>query len=290
MLLTAPWPLHTEEKARHSFLGQQLKTPGNVEVQGTPESGDSMTQRSFDRGQSFQLSDNLLLAGIEASVAQLLQRRGEIVDLKRGRVLYEPEAKLTFCYFPLSCVISLVAVLDSDQSAEVAVFGPESAVAYIGAMFGAEAFGRYVVQVSGRAFRLPMRGLQEVMENDPELERRLRAFSIAFTRQTFQLVACNACHPVEQRCCKWLLTMADKAQTSAVPITHDHLAEMLGVQRSTISIVMKELQSAGLVEQQRGCIRILDRQRMKRCSCECYEKAKATFQQWLPGAYPDLSH
>jgi CRP-like cAMP-binding protein len=249
-----------------------------------------MTQRSLDRAQSSQLSDNLLLAGIDASVAQALQRRGEIVELKRGRVLYEPEAKLTFCYFPLSCVISLVAILEHDQSAEVAAFGPESAVAYIGAMFGAEAFGRYVVQVSGRAFRLPMRGLQDVMGTQPELEQRLRAFSIVFTRQTFQMVACNACHPVEQRCCKWLLTMADKAQTEAVPITHDHLAEMLGVQRSTISIVMRELQSAGLVEQQRGCIRILDRQRMRRCSCECYEKAKATYQRWLPGAYSDVSH
>jgi CRP-like cAMP-binding protein len=126
--------------------------------------------------------------------------------------------------------------------------------------------------------------LKEIILEKPELENRLRAFSIAFTRQTFQFLACNACHPVEQRCCKWLLTMADKACTDEVPITHDHLAQMLGVQRPTVSIIMRELQSAGLIEQKRGCISILDRRRLVRCACECYEKARAIYSEWLPGA------
>jgi CRP-like cAMP-binding protein len=185
-------------------------------------------------------------------------------------------------------VIALVAILDDDHSAEVAVFGPESVVAYVGTMLGAEAFGRYVVQVSGRAFRLSSKVLYEVIGEQPELKRRLRAFSIAFTRQTFQYLACNACHPVEQRCCKWLLTMADKAHTEWVPITHGQLAEMLGVQRPTVSIIMRELQSEGLVEQTRGCIRLVDRRRLQRCSCECYEKAKALYEKWLPDGYPEI--
>jgi CRP-like cAMP-binding protein len=129
-----------------------------------------------------------------------------------------------------------------------------------------------------------------VIEELPELQRRLRAFSIAFTRQTFQYLACNACHPVEQRCCKWLLTMADKARTDEVPITHDQLAEMLGVQRPTISIIMRELQSVGLVEQKRGCIRVIDRPRLQRCSCECYETAKALYDKWLPDERPETAH
>jgi CRP-like cAMP-binding protein len=247
-----------------------------------------MTQPFIERGQASPLASNRLLAALPPNVIGALLRRGDPIDLKRGTVLYESEAKLTYCCFPLSGVIALVAILDDGRSAEVAVFGPESVVAYIGAMLGAQAFGRYVVQVSGRAFKISTRALLEVIGAHPELERRLRAFLIAFTRQTFQYLACNACHPVDQRCCKWLLTMADKAQTDEVPITHDNLAEMLGVQRPTVSIIMRELQAAGLVEQKRGCIRLLDRRRLLRCSCECYEKAKAVYDKWLPGAYPEL--
>jgi Mn-dependent DtxR family transcriptional regulator len=76
--------------------------------------------------------------------------------------------------------------------------------------------------------------------------------------------------------------MADKARSEEVPITHDPLAEMLGVQRPTVSIIMRELQSEGLVEQKRGCIRVVDRRRLQRYSCECYETAKALYEKWLP--------
>jgi CRP-like cAMP-binding protein len=243
-----------------------------------------MAHGAVNREQVSQLSKNWLLATIQPGVVDLLFRRGELITLKRGAVLYEPEAALTDCYFPLDCIISLLAVLDNDRSAEVAVFGPESVAAYIGVTLGAEAFGRYVVMISGRALMLSTRALNEVIGEQPELGQRLRAFSVAFTRQTFQFLACNACHSVEQRCCKWLLTMADKACTNQVPITHDHLAQMLGVQRPTVSIIMRELQSAGLVEQKRGCICIVDRTRLLRLSCECYEKAKAIYSGWLPGA------
>jgi CRP-like cAMP-binding protein len=248
--------------------------------------GASMTQPSTDRGQPSPLMKNQLLANLPPDAVSALMRSGELIDLKRGAILYEPEATLTYCYFPLSGVIALIAILKDDHSAEVAIFGPESVVAYVGAMLGAEAFGRYVVQVSGQAFKLSTRALFEVIRAHPELERRLRAFLIAFTRQTFQYLACNACHPVEQRCCKWLLTMSDKARTDEVPITHDNLAEMLGVRRPTVSIIMRELQSAGLVEQKRGSIRILDVRRLRLCSCECYEKAQAIYDKWVPEAYP----
>ncbi|MDB5544111.1 MAG: Crp/Fnr family transcriptional regulator [Hyphomicrobiales bacterium] len=243
-----------------------------------------MAQGAMSREQESQLIKNWLLAANPPGVLALLLRRGELITLKRGTVIYEPEAKLDYCYFPLDCIISLVAVLDDDRSAEVAVFGPESVVAHLGATLGAEAFGRYVVEISGRALKISTRALKEITGECPELGERLRAFSVAFTRQTFQSLACNACHAVEQRCCRWLLTMADKACTNDVPITHDHLAQMLGVQRPTVSIIMRELQSAGLVEQKRGCISILDRRRLLRCSCECYGKAKDIYTAWLPGA------
>lgn len=248
-----------------------------------------MTQRSSRFRQANPLERNKLLASIQPAALGSLRRSGDLIELKRETILYEPEATLTHCYFPLECVISLLAVLDKDRSAEVAVFGPESVVAYVGATLSAEAFGRYVVLISGSALRVPTPVLKELNFQHPELDQQLRAFSLAFTRQTFQLVACNACHPVEQRCCKWLLMMADKAGTEQVPITHDRLAELLGVQRPTISIIMRELQSAGLIEQKRGCIRIVERRRLLRCSCECYEVAKAIYKKWLPGAYQEIS-
>ena len=108
-----------------------------------------------------------------------------------------------------------------------------------------------------RAFRFER--LNEVRNARPGLRPVILHYGEALLAQTFQTVSCNAMHPVEARCCRWILSMHDRADEDTLPLTHEFLAEMLGVQRSTVSVVTRTLQTAGLIRQSRGSITVIDR-------------------------------
>jgi DNA-binding GntR family transcriptional regulator len=104
-------------------------------------------------------------------------------------------------------------------------------------------------------------------------------------------VTCNAVHPVEARCCRWILSTNDRRDQDALPLTHEFLAEMLGVQRSTVSTILRGLQTSGLIEQQRGGIAVVDRAGLEQAACECYRKIRFRFDKLLPttNAAPDCN-
>ena len=105
--------------------------------------------------------------------------------------------------------------------------------------------------------------------------------------QSLQTVACNALHTVEARCCRWLLTTQDRISRDTLPLTHEFLAEMLGVQRPTVSLVTRRLQSAGLIKQGRGVVTVLDRKGLENVTCECYRTIRRSFERLLPLTYDD---
>jgi DNA-binding transcriptional ArsR family regulator len=116
-------------------------------------------------------------------------------------------------------------------------------------------------------------------------------YNEALLAQAYHTVACNAVHPVEARCCRWLLSTHDRLDQDALPLTHEFLPEMLGVQRSTVSATLRSLQAAGLIEQRRGGIDVLDRAGLEQAACECYRKIYFRFGKLLSGthAVPDQS-
>ena len=101
-----------------------------------------------------------------------------------------------------------------------------------------------------------------------------------------QSVACNAFHPIEARCCRWLLTAHDRVEGETIPLTQEYLAEMLGVQRTSVSPIAKQLQDKGLIRYRRGRIEILDRERLERGACECYGAVERHFHAVLPEPKP----
>jgi CRP-like cAMP-binding protein len=119
----------------------------------------------------------------------------------------------------------------------------------------------------------------------PAIRQLFLQFAEALFAQILQTVACNAVHPVEARCCRWLLSPHDRVEQDTLPLTHEVLAEMLGVQRSTVSIVTRTLQTAGLVTQGRGVITVADRAGLEEAACECYGRIRETFERLLPGTY-----
>jgi CRP-like cAMP-binding protein len=166
----------------------------------------------------------------------------------------------------------------------MAVFGREGALGFVSALVTRQSFGRYITQVPGTASRVSLERINEAMSSRPNLRHVLFRFTEAFLAQTLQIVACNAVHSVEQRCCRSILSTRDRTDKDDIPLTHEALAEMLGVQRSTVSSVTSTLQKAGLIVQGRGTIRITDRQGLEAMVCECYHSICQSFEKLLPGA------
>src|SRR3954469_21358103 len=234
---------------------------------------------------SAQHRANRLLAALGVDDLARLEPHLEAVQLAAGRVLYESGETVRHAYFPHGCVVSLLAVLEDGGSAEVALFGCEGVLGYASSLFSHEAFGRYVVQVPGPASRVPIARLSEAAQASPRLRDLLQRYTEALLMQTFQIVACNATHPVEGRCCRWILSTQDRVGQKDLPLTHEFLAEMLGVQRATVSLVSRALQTAGLVRQGRGVISVSDRAGLEESACECYGAIRRTFERLLPHTY-----
>ncbi len=229
---------------------------------------------------------NRLLAALEPDDLAALEPHFEVISLSRGQVLYEPGDVIGHVYFPHDAIISLVKVMEDGATNEVAVFGREGVVGLLSALVTREAFGRYIVQMSGSASRILFERLNEVRNTRASLRQLIMRYGEAFLAQTFQTVSCNALHPVEARCCRWILSMHDRADGDTLPLTHEFLAEMLGVQRSSVSVVTRTLQTAGLIQQSRGSITIIDRAGLEETTCECYGKIRRVYQRLLPGTYP----
>ncbi len=228
---------------------------------------------------------NHLLAAVEPGDFALLEPHLELVKLPHGQVLYEAGEVIRHIYFPHQAVISLVNLMEDGSIVEVGVFGVEGAAGLFGALATREAFGRYIVQMPGTGSRILYKHLDEARAARSGLRHLLTNYNEALLAQTFQTVSCNAVHVVEARCCRWILSMQDRVGQDSLPLTHEFLAEMLGVQRSTVSVVTRTLQTAGLIRQSRGGITVTDRAGLEETACECYGKIRRIYKRLLPGTY-----
>jgi CRP-like cAMP-binding protein len=229
---------------------------------------------------------NRLLAALAADDFALLEPHLEIVDLSRGQILCDTGDVMRFAYFPLNAIIALVNMMEDGGTVEVAVFGREGVMGLLSSLVTREAFGRYIVQMSGSASRVLIKRLNEIRNAHSNLRLLVMTYGEAFLAETFQRVSCNAVHPAEARCCRWILSMHDRADGNTLPLTHEFLSEMLGVQRPTVSIVLRTLQTAGLIQQSRGGITVTDRAGLEETTCECYGKVRRIYERLLPGTYP----
>ncbi|WP_134497893.1 Crp/Fnr family transcriptional regulator [Microvirga pakistanensis] len=228
---------------------------------------------------------NRLLAALEPEDFEVLKPYLELVDLSKGKVVYDIGEVMWHTYFPHNAIVSLATVLEDGGTVEMALFGREGMFGYVSTLVTRQSFGRYVAQLSGTASRIPVDRLKEAVREHPRIREVVFRFTEALLAQTLQTVACNAVHSVEARCCRWILSMRDRVDSDALPLTHETLAEMLGVQRSTVSSVTRALQVADLIQQGRGTITIMDRAGLEDMSCECYRKIRRSFERLLPGTY-----
>ena len=175
----------------------------------------------------------------------------------------------------------MVTVFEDGTTAEMATVGREGMVG-IGILLGGEhALSRYVVSVSGFAHAIEASRLRSALRTSPELRAACETYAQAFVAHLLQNVACNAAHRVEQRCARWLLMCADQTEKDTFELTQEYLAEMLGVRRSTVTVVAGTLQQAGLIHYRRGAIAILDRPGLEATVCECYRIVRNGYERPL---------
>jgi CRP-like cAMP-binding protein len=222
------------------------------------------------------------LDALEPEDLAYLEPHLEAVRLPKGTILYEAGDPIRYTYFPHDAIVSLSNVMEAGQFVQVASFGREGLFGLISAVVSAEAFGRYKVQVPGTASRIALNRMRQAISVRPKLRRLILGYTEALLAQTFQTVSCNAVHSVEARCCNWILSTRDRIDEDVLPLTHADLADLLGVQRSTVSTVMRTFQTQGLITQQRGGIIIADRAGLEEIACECYGKIRQTFARLLP--------
>jgi CRP-like cAMP-binding protein len=217
-------------------------------------------------------SRNRLLAALEPDDLRRLAPYLERVDLARGTVLLEPDAELRYVWWPEDCIVSLVIPTREGGAAEAATIGREGMVGFIAALgVPARALARDLVQVPGRALRLPLVTLREAFAASPRIHQVCLCYVAALVAHVLQSVACHALHPVEARLARRLLLFQDRIDgTESLPITQEFLAAMLGVQRTTVTTAAQALQQAGLIAYKWGSVTVLDRARLEEASCGCY--------------------
>jgi|SRR3954467_4040743 CRP-like cAMP-binding protein len=191
-----------------------------------------------------------------------------VVELKQGQVLAESRSRMSQVYFPHSGVLSCVVELENGWAIESGMIGKDGVFGAGQALDNKTSLHRVVVQVPGIASLVCGDHLKAVAQSSPDFLSLLIKYEQFFTGQVQQTTACNAMHTVEQRMCKWLVRMYDLVGTH-LPLTQEFMGQMMGVQRTSVNGVAKQLQSEGLISYHRGHVTIMNIDLVERRACEC---------------------
>lgn len=231
--------------------------------------------------------DNNLLRLLRPADRELLLPKLAPIVVSAGEVLYEPGDDVSFVHFPDGpALVSFMVAFEDGNSVECALIGREGAVGGIVSQGQLPAYTRTVVQYPGVLWRMDTRDLQAGKERSVPLRNLFARYADCLLAQIFQSVACSAAHSVEARTARWLLSAQDRTGDERVPITQQRLAELLGVGRSYISRVVTGLKEDGAIQVSLGCVRIVDRDRLDRHSCQCTDAVRGHFDTVLKSVYP----
>jgi len=227
---------------------------------------------------------NHLLAALPAADCERLLPHLELVPMELGRALYESGSPQGFVYFPTTCIVSLLYVMEDGSSAEIAVVGNEGGVGIALFMGGESMPSRAVVQSAGYAYRLRASVLKTEFGQGGELQHLMLRYTQALITQMAQTAVCNRHHHLEQQLCRWLLLSLDRLPSNELTMTQELIANMLGVRREGVTAAAGLLQAGGLIHYSRGKITVLDRSKMQARVCECYAVVKREYDRLLPQA------
>lgn len=227
---------------------------------------------------------NQLLAALPDPVWQRWLPHLELVELPLGQVLYEAGDTLSHAYFPANAIISLLYVMRSGESAEIAVVGQEGMVGISLLMGGDSTSSRAVVQNAGHGFRISAQVIKDEFATAAPVLHLLLRYTQALITQMTQTAACNKHHSLHQQLCRWLLLSLDRMPGDQLDMTQQLIANMLGVPLVDMTECLLSLQGAGLIRYSDGHITVLDRAGLEKLSCECYSVVRKEYDRLLPAA------
>ncbi len=228
------------------------------------------------------IGGNRILAALSREGADRLKPHLQDVTVEPRQVLFEPGRAATRAYFLHDAFVSVLTAFEDGPTVETATIGPEGIVGLFLLSNPMISPGRAVVQSRGQAASISTDRLQRAMNESGTLRNLIGKYVHAFFAQILQTVACNAVHSTSERMAKRLLMSADRTNGGGFPLTHECLADMLGVGRPTVSLTARTLQTSGLIQYRRGVMRIVDRRGLEAASCPCYAVIRRAYEQLLP--------
>lgn len=235
---------------------------------------------------SYNSRQNYLLDALPTAEYERIFPYLELVTMSLGDVLYESGGELSYAYFPSTCIVSLLYTMENGASAEIAVIGNDGMIGVALFMGGGTMPNRAVVQSAGYAYRLRAHVLMQQFDRfggrrSGILHHMLLRYTQSLITQMTQTAACNRHHSVDQQLCRWLLLSLDRLTSNELIMTQELIANMLGVRREGVTEAAGKLQKAGLIDYQRGHIRVLDRPGLESRVCECYQVVKTESDRLL---------
>lgn len=223
------------------------------------------------------LQPNRLLASLPPPLLDQLTPHLKVVELPFAEVVADTEQPIRKVYFPHTAIISLVVEMEVGDMIETAMVGRDGVANGASALDGKVALGKAIVQLAGTASVIDAYRFNDIAEANRDLRSLIIRHEQVLFAQAQQSAGCNASHTVEARMCRWLLRMVDLRDSDDLSLTQEFLAQMLGVQRGSVSLVAGALQRAGLIRYSRGNIKILDVEGLREAACECYGTVKAHY-------------
>jgi CRP-like cAMP-binding protein len=215
--------------------------------------------------------DNKMLAALPRHQFDMLAPHLTSVSLQQAEILAEPGGEFEHVFFPQSGMLSLLAVLRDGKAIETATVGREGVVGAMAGLGLYKSLVRVVVQLPTMVSRIPASQFRTAVAQSDIIRNVCIHYNEVLLSQARVTAACNALHVVEARFCRWLLQSADRAESDTVALTHEFLAEMLGVRRTSVTEVASKIQASGAINYTRGQITILKRSVLEKMSCECYQ-------------------
>lgn len=215
--------------------------------------------------------NNHLLAVLSDEVKDRIYPHLELLDMPLGKSLYESGDTMRHAFFPADCIVSLLYVMESGASGEISVVGNEGVVGIALFMGGESTPSRAIVQSAGKGYQLAGQRLKDEFNRNGEMHQLMLRYTQSLMTQMAQTAVCNRHHSIDQQLCRWLLLSLDRLSDNNLTMTQELIANMLGVRREGGTEAAGKLQRQGVIEYHRGHVTVLDRPRLEKICCECYE-------------------
>src|ERR1043165_3688125 len=224
----------------------------------------------FAYKESQHLATNQILAALPRQEYKHLFANLEMVRLDRGKILYDLGDTISYAFFPMSGMVSLLSITEEGSTTQVSMVGNEGIAGIAAVLKINTAPFRVMVQIPGKAMRVRINILIKEFDRGGPLQDMMLRYLHSLITQISQSAACNRFHTVEQRLCRWLLISHDRVKANTLQLTQEALSHMIGASRTNITEAAYKLKAGGLIQYRRGDIQVIERQGIEKAACECY--------------------